>query len=90
MARVMLTANLRRYAGGRDEFLVPGATVGELLRNLDAAVAGLRAYLVNEQGSLRRHVNIFIDGKVVEDRAGLSDLVGDDATVHVMQALSGG
>ena len=50
----------------------------------------LRGYVLDDQGRLRRHMVVFVDGKVVEDRAELGDDVADGAEVLVMQALSGG
>ena len=90
MANVVLTTNLRKYTGGVTELEAPGATVRELLANLDRAIPGLRGYVVNDAGAIRQHVNIFIDGEAATDRTGLSDAVGADATVHILQALSGG
>ena len=51
---------------------------------------GLRHYLVDDHGALRRHVNIFVDGRVVRDPDELTDPVDEDATVHILQAISGG
>lgn len=69
---------------------VAGATVREALF---AALAGnprLRGYILDDQDRLRRHVTIFVGGAMIRDRAGLSDPVGPEDTVHVLQALSGG
>jgi len=90
MAKVVLTTNLRKYTGGVTETQAQGATVRELLADLDTRLPGLSAYVVNEFGSLRRHVNIFVDGDMVADRAALSDALRPDSTVHILQALSGG
>jgi sulfur-carrier protein len=50
----------------------------------------LRDYILDEQGTLRRHVAIFIDGRVVRDRQHLTDPAGESTEIYVMQALSGG
>lgn len=50
----------------------------------------LRGYIVDDQAALRRHMSVLIDGSHVRDRAALSDRVAPDATIHVVQALSGG
>lgn len=60
---------------------------------LTAALAGrgqLRSYILDDQGRLRRHVMLFVDGQMVIDRVGLSDPVKGNSEVYVMQALSGG
>lgn len=89
MARVVFTPNLQH--------IVPcppceaaGTTVREVL---DAAFEGeprLRGYLLDDQGRLRKHVTVFLDGRPIEDRVGLGDAVGADSELFVMQALSGG
>ena len=50
----------------------------------------LRSYIVDDQGRLRKHVVVFIDGEMIEDRDGLSDAVESSSELVVMQALSGG
>lgn len=50
----------------------------------------LRGYLLDDQGSLRRHVALFVDGVQVRDRRGLGDPLQDDSEIYVVQALSGG
>ncbi|MHC4931487.1 MAG: MoaD/ThiS family protein [Planctomycetota bacterium] len=90
MARVVLTSNLRRYTGGITEIDAPGERVCDLLAALDGKLPGLRHYLVNDQGALRRHVDVFVDGEAVGDRAQLTDALQPTSTVHILQALSGG
>ena len=90
MATVVLTTNLRKYTGGVTETEAEGGTVRDLLVDLDRQLPGLRSYVVNESGSLRRHVNIFVDGALVADRVALSDPLRPESTVHILQALSGG
>jgi len=49
-----------------------------------------RAYVLDEQGTLRHHVVVFVDGVQVRDRAALGEPVAPGAEIYVMQALSGG
>ena len=92
MADVVVTDHLHRFfpglAAGR--VTVDGATIAEVVRAVDALAPGFAGYVVTERGSLRPHVNLFIAGAMVIDRQGLSDPVPPGATIHVMQALSGG
>jgi sulfur carrier protein ThiS len=90
MARVSLTPHLRRYFDLPETVDAEGATVAEVLAHLDARWPGLAFYVTDEQGRLRKHVAIWVDGRRVEDRDALSDAVADTAHVHVLQALSGG
>jgi hypothetical protein len=50
----------------------------------------LRGYVLDDQGALRHHMMVFVDGEPIRDRARLSDLVRPTSEVYVMQALSGG
>ena len=50
----------------------------------------LRSYILDDQGRLRRHVNVFVGGQMVADRLALSDPVGPRDEIYVLQALSGG
>jgi sulfur-carrier protein len=49
-----------------------------------------RGYVLDEQGKVRQHMVVFIDGELVRDRDVLTDPVGPDSVVDVIQALSGG
>lgn len=62
------------------------AVLDDALRDNERALA----YVLDEQGSLRDHMVIFVNGRAVKDRLRLSDPVPEDAEVFVMQALSGG
>lgn len=90
MARVVFTANLRPYTRGVAEMEAEGARVCDLLLAIEAEIQGLRHYLVDDQGALRRHVNVFIDGAMVRDRRGLTDPLRPASEVLIMQAISGG
>ena len=89
MAKVAFTQNLRRHVGAI-EAESPGATVREVLDAVFAAHPRVRGYVLDDQGALRVHMAIFVDGQQVRDRVGLSDPVRADAEIYVMQALSGG
>lgn len=90
MAKVVFTANLKQYTGGITETEAVGPRVCDLLADLDRQIPRISHYVADEAGALRRHVNIFVNGKMVRDRVGLTDPVPGDATVHILQALSGG
>lgn len=85
MARVAFTGNLKRHVDCPTA-KVAGATVGAVLENLFAENPRLRSYVVDDQGRMRKHVNIYIN----DARAGLDDPVGPDDEIFVFQALSGG
>lgn len=89
MATVSFTSALRRFMEV-PTVQVDGATVGEALAAVFASRPMLRGYILDDQGALRRHVSIYINGSPVQDRSQLSDPVGPDDQVYVVQALSGG
>ena len=91
MAQVKFTRHLVRYFPALDDVVtVPGQTVAEVIANLDKAYPGLADYIVDERGSLRRHVNIFLDKDLVKDRQTLQDAVTENDQIYIFQALSGG
>ncbi len=69
---------------------VQGATVGEALDAVFASRATLRRYVLDDQGAVRRHVVIYINGRPMDDRVGLTDTVRPSDEIYVFQALSGG
>jgi len=89
MPRVTFTANLQRHVECPPAS-ASGATVQEVLESVFACNPRVRGYVLDEQGALRHHVVIFVDGNQVRDRRALSDPVASGSEVYVMQALSGG
>jgi hypothetical protein len=89
VATVEFTVNLARHVECPSAD-VPGATVAEVLERVFAAHPQLRGYVVDERGTLRKHMVVFVDGRPIADREQLSDAVGPRGALHVMQALSGG
>ncbi|HEY8089032.1 MAG TPA: hypothetical protein VIF09_14330 [Polyangiaceae bacterium] len=89
MPRVVFTSALQRHVECPAE-AVHGATVRAALEAYFAAHERARAYVLDEQGTLRHHVVVFVDGVQVRDRTALDDAVAPAAEIYVMQALSGG
>lgn len=90
MAVVKFTYALKRFYPDLKETHVEGKTVAEVIEQLETIFPGLPAYLVDERGRLRKHVNIFLDGSLIKDRKQLSDVIAPGKEVFIMQALSGG
>jgi molybdopterin synthase sulfur carrier subunit len=89
MAKVIFTPNVQRHIAC-PETEVAGCTVREVLDNVFADNPQARAYVLDDQFGLRKHMTIFVDGQMIRDRARLADAVGETSTVYVLQALSGG
>lgn len=62
----------------------------EVLDEVFVANPRARSYVLDDQGALRKHMVIFVDGQAIRDRESLSDVVPENSEVYVMQALSGG
>jgi len=69
---------------------VEGATVGEALAAVFIIQPGLRGYVLDDQGAVRRHVAIYVGSEPLRDRTRLSDPVKPHDSIHVLQALTGG
>ena len=89
MAMVCFTANLVRHVRC-DSQDIPGETVAEVLEGVFVSNEVLRGYVLEDSGALRKHMNVFVNGQQISDHQKLSDAVGPDDEVYVMQALSGG
>jgi sulfur-carrier protein len=89
MPTVTFTPNIQRHIS------CPATEVqGETVRQvLDAVFEGnppARGYVLDDQGAVRAHMVVFVDGRQVRDRQHLSDPVPRDGEIYVAQALSGG
>jgi len=84
--RVLIPSALRSYTE-RGETEASGATLGEVLADLDGRYAGIRFRVVDEQDRIRRHIRIFVNGEQARD---LAQAVGPADEVIIVQALSGG
>jgi molybdopterin synthase sulfur carrier subunit len=89
MVRVTFTPTLQRHIAC-PPVEVKAATVREALESAFAGNARARAYVLDDQSALRKHMVIFVDGKRIEDRVALSDSVRENGEIYVLQALSGG
>ena len=89
MPRVVFTSNLQRHVDCPETEVAAG-TLRMVLAQVFVAQPQARGYVLDEQGHLRRHVTVFIDGRRVRDRERLDEVVGASSEVYVMQALTGG
>jgi molybdopterin converting factor small subunit len=90
MPHVKLTRHLERFFPDLAEGEVPGATVREVVDELERRHPGFAAYVVDETGRLRRHVNVFVGDEPIRDRERLGDALAPGDKVFILQALSGG
>jgi sulfur-carrier protein len=89
MPAVIFTSALQRFLSAPSA-QVEAATVGEALRLVFQSSPALRGYVLDDQGGLRRHVAVYVNGEPVRDRRHLGDPLGPSDQVYVLQALTGG
>jgi molybdopterin synthase sulfur carrier subunit len=89
MPRVVFAPSLRRHVDAPPRN-VEGATVRQALAAAFAQQPRLAGYVLDEQGQLRKHVMVFVNGQRIADRQGLGDALRPDDEIQVFQALTGG
>lgn len=90
MPIVKFTYALEKFFPGIKAIPAKGMTLKEILDEVEAKYPKIQSYLLDDQGKLRNHVNIFIDGTMISDRANLSDVFSPQSEIYIIQALSGG
>ena len=90
MAHVKFTPNLTRFFPDLRACDIDATTVADIVTAVDQRWRGLGDYIVDEQGALRKHVNIFVGDELIRDKQTLSDKISADTRIYIMQALSGG
>ncbi len=92
MLRVFVSGHLETFTGGETEFSLGGGpgTVAEVLASLWGRSPALRDRILNEQGEIRQHVNVFYDGRDVRTLNGLQTPIDDGSELHIFNAVSGG
>ena len=89
VATIRFTTHLLRHRAVK-ALEAKGATVAEVLGAAMADDPLLQSYVLDDQGRVRKHVHIYLDGALIKDRLRLSDPVRPASELYVMQALSGG
>ncbi len=89
-ARVRVPTILRTYTAGESEVTAEGSTLSDVLESLDASFPGIKGRIVDEQGSLRRFVNVYVGNDDVRFLDGLATPVAENAQISVIPAVAGG
>lgn len=89
MPTVRFTQNIQRHVACPTRE-VPGSTLREALDAYFSSNELARGYVLDEQGRVRQHMVVFIDGELIRDRDKLGDPLQPNSTIDVIQALSGG
>ena len=89
-ASVRIPTILRTYTGGAAEVTAEGATLQEVLNSLDAQYAGIAARVLDDNGALRRFVNVYVNDDDVRFLEGLATPIADGASISIIPAVAGG
>lgn len=87
---VRIPTILRTYTGGDSEVTAEGATLSEVLENLDASYPGIKGRILDDQGAIRRFVNVYVGNDDVRFLEALDTSTPDGAQVSVIPAVAGG
>lgn len=87
---VRIPTILRTYTGGASEVDAEGATLAEVLDDLDASYPGIRARILDDQGALRRFVNVYVGNDDVRFLDALDTKTPEGSQVSVIPAVAGG
>lgn len=90
MPVVRIPTPLRKYTQGQEEVTVAGATVSELLTNLEASSPGIRERICDDKGAVRRFVNIFVGDEDIRFLQNLETSVAERDEISIVPAIAGG
>jgi molybdopterin converting factor small subunit len=87
---VRIPTILRTYTGGAAEVPAEGATLAEVLADLETRHTGIAARVLDDQGKLRRFVNVYVNDDDVRFEQGLDTATPDGAGISIIPAVAGG
>ncbi|MCX4779293.1 ubiquitin-like small modifier protein 1 [Streptomyces sp. NBC_01264] len=87
---VRIPTILRTYTGGQAEVAAEGATLEEVIQSLEANHPGIAARVLDDQGKLRRFVNVYVNDDDVRFEGGLQTSTPDGAGISIIPAVAGG
>jgi len=87
---VRIPTILRNYTGGEAEVKASGSTVREVVADLEANFSGIAARILDDNGKIRRFVNVYVGEEDVRFADGLDTLTPDGAQISIIPAVAGG
>lgn len=87
---IQIPSALRQHSGGRPEVLVEATTIGDALAQLGKDHEGIRQHLFNENGEVRRFINVFLGDEDVRFLDGPNTALTDGAVILLVPAIAGG
>jgi molybdopterin converting factor small subunit len=90
MPTVRFPAVMKYYVNNQTEFFVPAATVTELLNQVVEQYPSVRFHLLDSNGNLRKHFNVFVNGTHIRDLNGMDTTLNEEDKVILMASAAGG
>jgi molybdopterin synthase sulfur carrier subunit len=90
MARVRIPTPLRTLTGGQAEVEASGATVREVLADLEQRFPGFKDRIYDDSGELRRFVNLYVDEEDIRFAEGLDTPIRENSVISIVPAVAGG
>jgi len=87
---VRIPTILRTYTGGESEVSADGATLSDVLDDLEASYTGIRARILDDSGDIRRFVNVYVGNDDVRFLEGLGTATPDGTQLSIIPAVAGG
>jgi molybdopterin synthase sulfur carrier subunit len=87
---VRIPTILRNYTGGESEVSASGSTVREVVADLDASFSGIAARILDENGKIRRFVNVYVGEEDVRFADGLDTVTPEGTQISIIPAVAGG
>lgn len=90
MTTVRIPSPLRRYTNGQSKVESNGASINEIIDNLEAQYPGVKARLCDDSGQIKRYVNVFVNDEEIRTLQGGDTPVGEKDEVSIIPAMAGG
>ena len=90
MPVIRIPSPLRRYTNGQSKVTVAGTTVIEVIDNLEADYPGLKSRICDEEGQIKRYVNVFVNEDEIRTLDGASSMVNEKDELSIVPAMAGG
>jgi molybdopterin converting factor small subunit len=90
MAMVRFPAVMKYYVNNQTEFAVSALTAGQLIEKIIEQYPSVKFHLVDSEGNLRKHFNVFVNGTHIRDLNGMDTPLNDEDKVILMASAAGG
>ena len=90
MTTVRIPSPLRRYTNGQSKVEGKGASINELIENLESQYPGVKTRLCDDNGQIKRYVNVFVNGEEIRTLQGSNTPITDKDEVSIVPAMAGG